>query len=395
MTCIVPRQEPRNAPFPVKIALIINSAPPFPVSGSEQQGMTMAACLAARGHRVTVFARRYGGAPVVEPMDGYTLVRVPFLDLGPLRFPTHRWNFDRLFARHAADVDAILAYQTFAPGYLGARAARRFSIPCVLWIRSTMGFMLSHSPRLTWAMRRSLPHIDHVLFQSERLMAPFLTEVRHSLGDAIADRVAARMSVGRNAVVMRSDDPSTGNELLVVGRLIPLKDLSTLFRALKRMVNPPPTRLIGDGPLHAALAAEAAGLPVTFAGRMAPETLPDEYRRARVLVMTSTSEGMPNVILEAMASGVPVVSTPVGSIPDVVKPDTTGFLFPVGDDAALAGHLERLFTDDALRDRLARGALEEVRQFSWDRVTSGVESILAAVTRTTGTIAVLGCVAGL
>lgn len=364
----------------MKIALIINSAPPFPVSGSEQQGMTMAACLAARGHRVTVFARRYGGAPVTESMDGYTLVRVPFLDLGPLRFPSHCWNFDRLFAKHAADADAILAYQTFAPGYLGARVARRHKMPCILWIRSTMGFMLSHSPRLTWAMRQSLPNIDHLLFQSERLMAPFLAEVRHSLGDRLADHAAARMSVGRNAVAMRATDPSPGRELLVVGRLIELKDLSTLFRAMRRMTSPPPTRLIGDGPLLPALQAEAEGLPVTFAGRMAPDHLPEEYRRARVLAMTSTTEGMPNVILEAMASGVPVVSTPVGSIPDVVKPDETGYLFPVGDDRELAGHLERLFSDDALRDRLARGALTEAGHFSWERVTAGVEEVLARVT---------------
>ncbi|HEX7880434.1 MAG TPA: glycosyltransferase family 4 protein [Candidatus Eisenbacteria bacterium] len=363
----------------MKIALIINSAPPFPVSGSEQQGMTMAACLAARGHRVTLFARRYGGAPVVDPMDGYTLIRVPFLDMGPLRFPSHCWNFDRLFARHGADADVILAYQTFAPGYLGARAARRHRIPCVLWIRSTMGFMLSHSPRLTWAMRQSLPHIDHLLFQSERLMAPFLTEVRHSLGDRLADRAAARMSVGRNAVAMRATEPSPGNELLVVGRLIELKDLPTLFRALRRMKTPPPTRLVGDGPILAALQSEAAGLPVTFAGRMAPDQLPGEYRRARVLAMTSTTEGMPNVILEAMASGVPVVSTPVGSIPDVVKPGETGYLFPVADDEALAGHLTRLFSDDPLRDRLARGALNQAGQFSWERVTDGVEEVLGRV----------------
>jgi teichuronic acid biosynthesis glycosyltransferase TuaC len=375
----------------VKIAVIINSAPPFPVSGSEQQGMTMAACLAGRGHRVTVFARRYGGAPVIEPMDGYTLVRVPFVNLGPLRFPTHRWNFDRLFAAHGADADVILAYQTFAPGYLGARAARKHRIPCVLWVRSTMGFMLSGSPRLAWAMRSALPDIDHVLFQSERLMQPFLAEVRRCLGAGLADRVATRMSVGRNAVAMRAEAPSTGRELLVVGRLIPLKDLPTLFRALKRMSNPPPTRLVGDGPMHHALEQEAAGLPVTFVGRKAPEELPAEYARARVLAMTSTTEGMPNVILEAMASGVPVVSTPVGSIPDIVKPGATGYLFPVGDDAALARHLEVLFADDAERDRLARGALEEARQFSWDRVTSGVETVLAGLTRTAGSASLLAC----
>jgi len=365
----------------VKIAILINSAPPFPVSGSEQQGMTMAAHLAARGHDVRLFAGRYGGAPITETMEGYRLIRVPFLNLGPLRFLSNRWNFDRLFARHAADVDVILAYQTFVPGYFGARAGKRHRIPVVLWIRSIMDFELAKTRRLAWAMRQSLPHVSHVLLQGERLMAPFLDEVGQSVGPETADRLARNMSIGRNGVTIHADGPSTGEELLVVGRLIPLKDLSTLIRALRLMKNPPPTRFIGDGPLLNSLKAEATGLPVTFDGRIEPADLPAAYRRARVVVMTSTTEGMPNVILEAMAAGVPVVSTPVGSIPDLVVPDETGYLFPVGDAEALAGHLTRLSNDPALRDRLAAGALERVRGYSWERVVGDVEAVLETVVR--------------
>jgi len=368
----------------VKIAIIINSAPPFPVSGSEQQGMTMAGLLAARGHDVRLFARAYGGAPVVESMDGYRLIRVPFVNWPALQFLSHRWNFDRLFARHAADVDVILAYQTFVPGYLGARAGQRHQIPMVLWIRSIMDFELAKVQRLAWAMGQILPHCRHLLLQSERLRAPFLAEVRQSLGPPMADRIAQRISIGRNGVAIHAEGPSEGDELLVVGRLIPLKDLSTLIRALRLLPNPPPTRFIGDGPLLAALEKEATGLPVTFAGRIDPADLPAEYRRARVLVMTSTTEGMPNVILEAMAAGVPVVSTPVGSIPDIVKPDETGFLFPVGDAEALAAHLTRLFGDRALRDRLAAGAFAEARRYSWERVVGEVERLLQQLSRPSG-----------
>lgn len=368
----------------MKIAIIINSAPPFPVSGSEQQGMTMAGLLASRGHDVRLFARAYDGAPVVESMDGYRLIRVPFVDLPGMQFLSHRWNFDRLFARHAADVEVILAYQTFVPGYLGARAGGRHRIPLVLWIRSIMDFELAKSRRLAWAMRRILPHCRHLLLQSERLRAPFLSEVRRSLGASLADEMAPRISIGLNGVAIQAEGPSEGEELLVVGRLIPLKDLSTLIRALRRMVKQPSTRFIGDGPLLDSLRLEAEGLPVTFEGRIDPARLPEAYRRARVLVLTSTTEGMPNVILEAMASGVPVVSTPVGSIPDVVKPDETGFLFPVGDAEALASHLTRLFSDRTLRDRLAAGALAEAARYSWGRVVGEVERVLQQVSEPFG-----------
>jgi glycosyltransferase involved in cell wall biosynthesis len=365
----------------MKIAIVINSAPPFPVSGSEQQGLTMARHLAEHGHEVVVFARRYGGAPVVERLHGTTLVRVPFLDVGPFRFPTHLWNFRRLFARHAADASVTLAYQTFTPGYLAARAKRWFGVPFVLWIRSTMCFEFASSGRLRWAGRTFIPAVDRLLIQSERMRGPFLEEVRGAYGEPASRRLEGLLTVGRNAVEVRATAPSTGRELLFVGRLIPLKDLSTLFRALRRLPDPPPLRLVGDGPLRAALEAEARGLPVTFTGRVAPEALDAEYARGRALVLCSTTEGMPNVVLEAMAHGLPVISTPVASIPDVVVDDETGFLVPVGDDAALAERIARLFADDALHARLANGALRRVADYSWERVVAEVEGVLGGVGR--------------
>lgn len=365
----------------MKIALIVNSAPPFPISGSEQQGLSMARHLATRGHEVVVFARRYGGAPVVESMSGFTLVRVPFVDLGPLRFPTHLWNFRRLFARHAADAAVTLAYQTFTPGYLAAQAKAWFGVPYVVWIRSTMGFQFTTSPRIRLAGNAFVPSVDHILVQSERIRAPFLAQVRSAFGQQSAGRLAERITVGRNAVEVRARAPSAGQELLFVGRLIPLKDLSTLFRALRRLPDPPSVRLVGDGPLRAALEAEARGLPVSFAGRVEPADLPTEYARGRALVLCSTSEGMPNVVLEAMAHGMPVISTPVASVPDVVVNDDSGYLFPVGDDAALAERIAQLFADDALRDRLAAGALRRVADYSWERVVAEVEGVLGRVAR--------------
>jgi glycosyltransferase involved in cell wall biosynthesis len=364
----------------MKIALVINSAPPYPVSGSERQGLTMAGHLAVR-HEVVVFARRYGEAPIVERRDGFTLVRVPFVDLGPLRFPTHLWNFRRLFARHAADASVTLAYQTFTPGYLAARAKEWFGVPFVVWIRSTMGFQFRGSRKLRWAGGAFIPRVDHLLVQSERIREPFLAEVRGAYGDAAADRLAGRITIGRNAVERRAAAPSAGQELLFVGRLIPLKELSTLFRALRRLPAPPPVRLVGDGPLRAALEEEARGLPVTFAGRVEPPGLDAEYARGRALVLCSNSEGMPNVVLEAMAHGLPVISTPVASIPDVVVDDDSGFLIPIGDDAALADRIARLFADDALHARLADGALRRVADYSWERVVAEVERVLASTAR--------------
>jgi glycosyltransferase involved in cell wall biosynthesis len=82
---------------------------------------------------------------------------------------------------------------------------------------------------------------------------------------------------------------------------------------------------------------------------------------ADVLVHPSLSEGMPNVVLEAMALGTPVVATRVGGTPEVVTDGQTGLLVPPGDPAALADALSRLLADAALRTRLAAAATEHVR----------------------------------
>lgn len=363
----------------MKIAILVNSAPPFPVSGAERQALEMARRLTGH-HQVVVFARRFGGAPIVEPVDGYTLIRVPFTDWGPLRFPSHVWNFDRLFARHAAGADVILSYQTFITGWLGARARDRHGVPLVVWIRSQEEYQYTKQKKFGWAGRYVLPRTDRLLVQSLRLGDELLNEARAAYGPAMADRLAGRMSVGVNAVTMTADAPSAGRDILFVGRLVEFKDLSTLLRALRRMAHPPPTRIVGDGPMRAAWESEAAGLPVTFAGRVEPAAIAAEYARGRLLVLLSRGkEGLPNVILEAMAAGVPVLSTPVSAAPDVVTDGQNGFLFPFGDDGALAAHLARLWSDDALRDRLARGAIETARAHSWDKVTTEVEEVLAGV----------------
>jgi glycosyltransferase involved in cell wall biosynthesis len=83
------------------------------------------------------------------------------------------------------------------------------------------------------------------------------------------------------------------------------------------------------------------------------------YREAAVAVLpcvvaeSGDRDGIPNVLVEAMAMGVPVVSTPVSSIPELIAPEVNGLLVPPQDAGALAGALERLFEDEDLRRRLA------------------------------------------
>lgn len=365
------------------IALLVNSAPPHPLGGAERQALDLSARLAARGHRVTLFARRFGSAPLVEARDGFTLVRCPFLDMGPLRAPSQLLWFLHLLRQHARGVEVILSYQTFIPGFLAAQARDHFGVPFVLWLRSQDEIQYAASAKFRGVAGYVLPRAAHVLAQSERMRQEFLAQARGAFGPALAERVAGITTLGLNGVEVTASTPTQGRGLVFVGRLVDLKDLSTLFRALRLLPEPrPPVRIVGDGPMRAAWETEARDLPVTFVGRVPPEAVAAEYRKGRVFVLLSREEGMPNVVLEAMGAGVPVVSTPVAALPDFVHDDVNGYLFPVGNDTALAACLAPLLSNDALHRRLALAAIETARRCDWGVVLPVVEDVLARAART-------------
>ncbi|MEE4118126.1 MAG: glycosyltransferase [Paracoccaceae bacterium] len=139
--------------------------------------------------------------------------------------------------------------------------------------------------------------------------------------------------------------PGTGLELLFVGRLVGVKGLFVLLEALallgRRDLR---LTLVGDGADRAALEAEARrlGIAARFLGYRSQSEVADALRGADALVLPSFAEGVPVVLMEAAASGLPVVATRVAGVEELVRDGESGIVVPPGDAAALAGALERL-----------------------------------------------------
>jgi glycosyltransferase involved in cell wall biosynthesis len=154
--------------------------------------------------------------------------------------------------------------------------------------------------------------------------------------------------------------------ILACGRLAPEKRFDRFLR-LAAALPGARFRLVGDGPLRASLEGEAEELGLRperflFLGERA-EVAP-LLREADLLVLTSEREGTPNAVLEAMASGVPVVATDVGGVSELVEHGATGLLVPEGDEGALREAVERLLSSEAGRRSMgerARAAAEEGR----------------------------------
>jgi glycosyltransferase involved in cell wall biosynthesis len=200
---------------------------------------------------------------------------------------------------------------------------------------------------------------------------------------------AARTSLVYNAVEPKAAAPApgpplppfAGPTLVTVCRLVPWKGVEGLLQALPEL---PGTRLVvvGDGPLRAALERLAGELGVAgrvvFTGVVPAAKVRSLLRCADVFVLNSSYEGLPHVVLEAMAEGVPVVATDAGGTGELVEHGVTGLLVEVGRREPLVAAIRTLLAEPhtarALREGAAR-ALET--RFSYAAMVEATERLLA------------------
>ncbi|MDT3400666.1 glycosyltransferase family 4 protein [Streptomyces sp. B1866] len=165
--------------------------------------------------------------------------------------------------------------------------------------------------------------------------------------------------------------------LLYVGRLSAQKNVGRLLDAMARVTRPVHLRIVGDGELRGELQAQAARLglaDVTFAGSRLGADLVGEYADADAFVLPSDKEGMPLVVLEAMAAALPVVATRVPGTAELL--DGVGLL-AAPEPAALAAAVDQVAADPALRRDLGGRSAAAARAYTWDAVVEQVEDVYA------------------
>jgi glycosyltransferase involved in cell wall biosynthesis len=171
--------------------------------------------------------------------------------------------------------------------------------------------------------------------------------------------------------------------VLCVSRLVPIKNVALFVDAMVAVHSVMPDAralIVGAGPLDAELRQRAAVLGLSdvirFAGYVDQPDLPQWYRAADVFALSSDFDNSPNVVLEAMASGLPVVATEVGGVPDFVDAPAGGSLVPKGDAAAMGHEIVTLLGDGARRrDAGAFNRQRAATRFSW---RTSAEQLLAA-----------------
>jgi colanic acid/amylovoran biosynthesis glycosyltransferase len=165
----------------------------------------------------------------------------------------------------------------------------------------------------------------------------------------------------------RARSPRDEPQILCVGRLVNLKGQSLLIAACAELVRqgrPVQLTLVGEGPKRTELEAQAGSLGlgdrVRFTGAVGQDDIRALYSSADVFCLPSFAEGLPVVLMEAMASGVPVVSTRIMGIPELVEDGENGLLVAPGEVDPLAEALSRLLDDREFASRLAARGRERV-----------------------------------
>jgi len=157
-------------------------------------------------------------------------------------------------------------------------------------------------------------------------------------------------------------------QILCVAHLYPRKGVDALLRAFARVTTDAALRIAGIGPELVRLERLAVDLgiddSVRFLGHLPFADLVSEYRNASVFALPTEQEGFGIVFLEAMASSLPIVTTRVAAVPEVVGDGVTALLVDPGDEAALAQALEQLLRDTGLRARLGNAGRAHVARFA-------------------------------
>ena len=175
---------------------------------------------------------------------------------------------------------------------------------------------------------------------------------------------------------------SSDTKIIFVGNLRPEKGLSYLIEAMeyiaKKDIN---SRLliVGEGPQKENLEKLVTKLNindrVTFSGKAATDEVPVYLKNSDIFVLPSLQEGFPNVLLEAMASGLPVVATDVNGINEIIEDCKNGFLVESKNSKEIAEKILLLLEDDDLRKRISKQNMKKASKYSWQQTVQMLENV--------------------
>jgi glycosyltransferase involved in cell wall biosynthesis len=366
----------------MRIVFLTGIWPPD-VGGPATHGPEFSRFLTGRGHRVVVVTMG-DGEPTVRPCEVVTVSRSS-------PFPVRYTRVALTATRKALRADVVYATATYAAAAAASRAAR-----------TPLAVKLVSDPAYERATRYGLFEGTLEEFQQpgsgsraellKRLRTSVLGRARAIVAPSVyLAEIAVAWGLERQRVTVLPNPapaidvtpaPLEPGTFVFVGRLTLQKALDVAIVAVAAV---PAARLlvVGDGPDRSRLeeVARAIGVEgrVTFLGARPREEALGLVAGARAALLTSAWENFPHSVVEALSVGVPVVSTAVGGVSEIVRDGENGLLVEAGASHAVAAAMTRLLDEPGLRDRLAAASRASVARLSTEIVYGELEQILAGI----------------
>lgn len=366
--------------------LLVNYEYPPVGAGAGTATQAIAKELVQSGHEAVVLTGRFAGLPNSSQEGGVVIQRVASFRQAKDRCTIPEmisfvvgalFSLPGIVRRHR--IEGAIIFFSFPCGPIGLVARWICKVPYVVSLRG--GDVPGNEPHLN-SLHRLLTPIRHTVLRNSlaivansdglRKMAeaadPFpVRTIPNGVDTAFFTPARAGRETAQGARPFR---------ILYAGRFQAQKNIPLLFQQLVQFPSASyELHLVGDGPLNAHLRALAHGLgiaaAITWHGWLSRSALREVYRSADCLVNPSLYEGMPNVVLEAMACGKPIIASRVAGNDAVVQEGVTGFLFSLDEPATLHESLQILLSDPNRAAQMGRHGREWAeRNFSWSRVAA-------------------------
>lgn len=359
----------------MKILFIVMRFPPNWLSGTELSTYNISKYMGKK-HDVSVVTSHEDGMPLQSSIDGFEVYRIPISEIRFLGLMIFWFKMFLTIKKIKPDIIQIQGITMTVPAVL---AKKVLGIPYVISGRgcdvykswpfketiSKLGFKNTDtSVALTGDMKKAMQK-----FSNKRIeVVPNGIDTKKFNFDKYESREKLGLDHDKKIV-------------LFVGRLEPVKGLKYLIEAISILKDTKNLELIvvGNGNEKHKLERLAEDLKlnenVTFAGKISNKKIPEYMAAADMFVLPSLSEGFPVVLLEAMAAGLPIVTTKVKGLPEIIEDNVNGLLVLPKNPEELADKINLLLNDENLTKKISILNKEKSKSYSWENVALTLEKV--------------------